>query len=67
MFCSYTEPQPTISEFREASFGHGQFEVVNASYAKWSWHRNQDDESVQVDSVSITSVASNPACNKLEI
>ncbi|KAJ0958597.1 putative Acid phosphatase [Helianthus annuus] len=64
---NYTEPQPTISAFREASFGHGQFEVVNASYAKWSWHRNQDDESVQADSVSIINLASNPACNKLEI
>ncbi|KAI3826115.1 hypothetical protein L1987_00158 [Smallanthus sonchifolius] len=64
---NYAEPQPTISAFREASFGHGQFEVVNASYAKWSWHRNDDDESVQADSVSIINLASDPACNKLEI
>ncbi|KAJ0810889.1 putative Acid phosphatase [Helianthus annuus] len=27
----YKEPQPSISAFREASFGHGEFDVVNAS------------------------------------
>ncbi|KAL8263352.1 hypothetical protein R6Q59_024701 [Mikania micrantha] len=64
---NYTKPQPTISAFREASFGHGQFEVVNASHAKWSWHRNDDDESVQADSVSIISLAFDPACKQLHI
>nr|GEX79984.1 probable purple acid phosphatase 20 [Tanacetum cinerariifolium] len=60
----YKEPQPTISAFREASFGHGELEMVNATYAKWSWHRNDDDESVQSDSVWIRSLASDPTCNK---
>ncbi|XP_076956479.1 putative purple acid phosphatase 20 [Bidens hawaiensis] len=63
----FKEPQPTISAFREASFGHGELEVVNASYALWSWHRNDDDESVKSDSVWIRSLASNPSCNKLVI
>nr|XP_043611444.1 probable purple acid phosphatase 20 [Erigeron canadensis] len=58
----YKEPQPTISAFREASFGHGEFEVVNASYAMWSWHRNDDDESVLSDSVWIKSLSSDPTC-----
>ncbi|XP_024983273.1 probable purple acid phosphatase 20 [Cynara cardunculus var. scolymus] len=62
----YKEPQPKISIFREASFGHGEFEVVNASHALWSWHRNDDDEAVQSDSVWLRNLASNPACNKLE-
>ncbi|GKD63536.1 probable purple acid phosphatase 20 [Tanacetum coccineum] len=60
----YKEPQPTISAFREASFGHGELEMVNATYAKWSWHRNDDDESVQSDSVWIRSLAYDPTCNK---
>ncbi|XP_076900908.1 putative purple acid phosphatase 20 [Bidens hawaiensis] len=63
---NYTEPQPTISAFREASFGHGQFEVVNASHAKWSWHRNDDDVSVHADSVPVISLVFDPACKTIE-
>ena len=56
------DPKPEISLFREASFGHGQFEVVNASHARWTWHRNQDDVAVASDSVWLTSLSSDPAC-----
>lgn len=55
----YKNPQPNISVFREASFGHGQLRVVNASHAEWTWHRNDD---AQPDSTWITSLASDPAC-----
>lgn len=58
----YKDPQPNISVFREASFGHGQLQVVNGSYALWTWHRNDDDEPVESDTLWVTSVASNPAC-----
>ncbi|KAB1223592.1 putative purple acid phosphatase 20 [Morella rubra] len=58
----YQNPQPAISLFREVSFGHGQFEVVNATQALWTWHRNQDDSAVVSDSVWLTSLSSNPAC-----
>ncbi|KAE9590336.1 hypothetical protein Lal_00028028 [Lupinus albus] len=34
--------QPEWSAFRESSFGHGILEVVNSTYALWTWHRNQD-------------------------
>ncbi|GMH28388.1 hypothetical protein Nepgr_030231 [Nepenthes gracilis] len=34
--------QPDWSAFRESSFGHGILEVVNSTYALWTWHRNQD-------------------------
>ncbi|GAB4843708.1 Purple acid phosphatase 23 [Ancistrocladus abbreviatus] len=34
--------QPEWSAFRESSFGHGMLEVVNSTYALWTWHRNQD-------------------------
>ncbi|XP_020581511.1 probable purple acid phosphatase 20 [Phalaenopsis equestris] len=60
----YIKPQPSISLFREASFGHGQLYVVNNTHSLWSWHRNDDDEAVVVDSVWITSLLSNPACQK---
>eukprot|EP00249_Psilotum_nudum_P022572 c28570_g1_i1 orf=365-2203(-) len=39
-FCWDT--QPNWSAFRDSSFGHGILEVVNSTYALWTWHRNQD-------------------------
>ncbi|XP_031406884.1 purple acid phosphatase 23 isoform X2 [Punica granatum] len=33
--------QPEWSAYRESSFGHGVLEVINSTYALWSWHRNQ--------------------------
>lgn len=58
----YMNPQPSISVFREASFGHGQLEVVNATHALWTWHRNDNDEAVEADSTWLTSLSSKPAC-----
>ncbi|CAM8920023.1 unnamed protein product [Rhodiola kirilowii] len=60
----YMDPKPDISLFREASFGHGQLEVVNETHALWTWHRNDDDEPVIADSTWLKSLSSNPACNK---
>ncbi|MCO5577886.1 hypothetical protein L7F22_031721 [Adiantum nelumboides] len=36
------DTQPEWSAFREGSFGHGILEVLNATHALWTWHRNQD-------------------------
>jgi len=47
---SYTEPQPSYSAFREASFGHGLLDIKNRTTAVWTWHRNQDGEAVSADS-----------------
>ncbi|KAM7526071.1 hypothetical protein LguiA_015973 [Lonicera macranthoides] len=58
----YKNPQPKISIFREASFGHGEFNVVNETHAQWSWHRNQDDESLISDTVWLTSLLIDPSC-----
>jgi hypothetical protein len=60
----YVDPQPAISEFREASFGHWRLEVVNVTHALWTWRRNDDDEAVVAEQVWITSLAANPACNR---
>ncbi|XP_021755779.1 purple acid phosphatase 18-like [Chenopodium quinoa] len=54
----YQTPHPEWSVFREASFGHGELQIVNSSHAFWSWHRNDDDEPVKSDEVWITSLAS---------
>ncbi|CAI9088425.1 OLC1v1022742C1 [Oldenlandia corymbosa var. corymbosa] len=52
----YKNPKPEWSVFREASFGHGELKIVNASHAFWTWHRNDDDEPVKSDEVWITSL-----------
>ncbi|XP_043688128.1 purple acid phosphatase 18-like [Telopea speciosissima] len=54
----YLIPQPEWSAFREASFGHGELNIVNETHAFWSWHRNDDDEPVKSDQVLITSLIS---------
>ncbi|KAG6505848.1 hypothetical protein ZIOFF_038214 [Zingiber officinale] len=45
-----TEPQPSYSAFREASFGHAVFEIKNRTHAYYAWHRNQDGNEVVADS-----------------
>lgn len=45
-----TEPQPAYSAYREASFGHGIFEIKNRTHAHFGWHRNEDAYSVEADS-----------------
>ncbi|KMT00389.1 hypothetical protein BVRB_9g216940 [Beta vulgaris subsp. vulgaris] len=46
-----TEPQPSYSAFREASFGHAILDIKNRTHAYYSWHRNQDGYAVKADSV----------------
>ncbi|KAM7468273.1 hypothetical protein LguiB_015835 [Lonicera macranthoides] len=58
----YQDPQPKISLFREASFGHGVLEVINGSHALWTWHRNDYDEAVVSDTFSLTALSSDLSC-----
>ncbi|KAL3514699.1 hypothetical protein ACH5RR_027416 [Cinchona calisaya] len=46
-----TQPQPKYSAYREASFGHGIFDVKNRTHAYFSWNRNQDGVAVEADSL----------------
>ncbi|KAF8405301.1 hypothetical protein HHK36_010204 [Tetracentron sinense] len=48
---SFTEPQPSYSAFREASFGHALLEIKNRTHAYYTWHRNHDSESVASESL----------------
>lgn len=57
----YLNPKPDWSMFREASFGHGELNIVNSSHAYWSWHRNEDDEVFIADHVWINSLV-NSGC-----
>ncbi|CAA7019167.1 unnamed protein product [Microthlaspi erraticum] len=58
----YKTPNPAISLFREASFGHGQLVVMNATHAHWDWQRNDDDVSVEKDSVWLTNLLADSSC-----
>ncbi|KAJ8772623.1 hypothetical protein K2173_027800 [Erythroxylum novogranatense] len=46
-----TQPQPSYSAYREASFGHGFLDIKNRTHAYFSWNRNQDGYAVEADSV----------------
>ncbi|KAI9127522.1 hypothetical protein K1719_000515 [Acacia pycnantha] len=46
-----TEPEPEYSAKREASYGHGIFEIENRTHAHFSWHRNEDGFAVEADSM----------------
>uniref|UniRef100_A0A5B7CA01 Purple acid phosphatase n=1 Tax=Davidia involucrata TaxID=16924 RepID=A0A5B7CA01_DAVIN len=45
--------QPDYSALRESSFGHGILEVKNATWALWTWYRNQDSHSEAGDQIYI--------------
>ncbi|KAL0351819.1 UNVERIFIED_CONTAM: Purple acid phosphatase 2 [Sesamum calycinum] len=46
-----TQPQPEYSAYREASYGHGIFDIKNRTHAYFGWHRNQDGFAVEADSL----------------
>ncbi|XP_038887332.1 purple acid phosphatase 2 [Benincasa hispida] len=46
-----TEPQPAYSAYREASFGHGIFDIKNRTHAYFGWNRNQDGYAVEADTL----------------
>ncbi|KAJ3698864.1 hypothetical protein LUZ61_002569 [Rhynchospora tenuis] len=58
-----TEPQPSYSAYREASFGHAIFEIKNRTHAHYTWHRNQDGEKVAADEEWFTNRHWLPASN----
>lgn len=58
----FLDPKPQWSTFREASFGHGELKLVNATHAHWTWHRNDNDESVKSDEVWIESLSNSRQC-----
>ncbi|KAJ8532724.1 hypothetical protein K7X08_015613 [Anisodus acutangulus] len=58
----FENPSPSISTFREASFGHGRLKVYNETHAHWSWHRNNETNTAMADELWIQSFASSKSC-----
>jgi hypothetical protein len=42
-------PQPAWSLFRQASYGFGEMNVMNATHALWQWHQNADLSPTVID------------------
>lgn len=59
--CRMTEPQPSYSAYREASFGHGILDIKNRTHMYFGWHRNQDGYAVEADSVWLLNRYWNPS------
>ncbi|XP_030532445.1 purple acid phosphatase 22-like [Rhodamnia argentea] len=59
---SYKEPASPLSMFREASFGHGRLRVLNHTHMHWSWHRNNETNSVVADEVWLESLSASSTC-----
>ncbi|KAI8563063.1 hypothetical protein RHMOL_Rhmol03G0084400 [Rhododendron molle] len=59
---SYEKPSPSISLYREPSFGHGRLRIVNNTHAYRSWHRNNEPDSNVGDEVWLESLSSSSAC-----
>ena len=51
-FCPAGVPEHTA--YREPSFGHGVLEVLSATRARWTWHRNRDGDREAADSIVLT-------------
>ncbi|KAG6437253.1 hypothetical protein SASPL_102165 [Salvia splendens] len=48
---TFDSPSRSISMYREPSFGHGRLRVLNNTHAHWSWHRNNETNSVIADEI----------------
>ncbi|XP_047336394.1 purple acid phosphatase 22-like [Impatiens glandulifera] len=62
---SFEKPSPTISLYREPSFGHGRLRIFNSTHAHWSWHRNNDTNAVVGDEVWFKSLATSISSNEV--
>ncbi|CAL5389278.1 unnamed protein product [Camellia sinensis] len=59
---NFKKPSPSISLYREPSFGHGRFRILNTTHAHWSWHRNNESDSLVTDDVFFQTLSSSKAC-----
>ncbi|XP_057777881.1 purple acid phosphatase 22-like [Salvia miltiorrhiza] len=62
---TFENPSPSISIYREPSFGHGRLRVLNNTHAHWSWHRNNETNTVTADEIWFESLITSPRCNDL--
>ncbi|KAL2933704.1 Purple acid phosphatase 22, partial [Bienertia sinuspersici] len=65
---TFDDPAPSISLYREPSFGHGQLILLDGKKAQWSWHRNKESNtSVNADEVWLESLSSKTSCRPVPL
>ncbi|XP_073151935.1 purple acid phosphatase 22-like [Henckelia pumila] len=62
----FESPSLSISLYHEPSFGHGRLRVHNRMHAHWSWHRNNDSDSIQADEIWLESLCSSTICKGIK-
>lgn len=58
---SWMSPQPAWSAFRQASYGHGELVIANATHMQWTWHQNPDLQPTVADELWIVKGSGVPA------
>jgi acid phosphatase type 7 len=58
LYTTWNAPQPAWSVFRNASWGHGRWTVLNRTHSEWSWHMNDSPATESEDAVVLLN--SNP-------
>lgn len=53
LYTSWISPIPVWSAMHTATWGHGQWSVLNATHSLWTYHLNSEAESRITDSVYI--------------
>eukprot|EP00246_Nothoceros_aenigmaticus_P004839 TRINITY_DN16556_c0_g1_i1.p1 TRINITY_DN16556_c0_g1~~TRINITY_DN16556_c0_g1_i1.p1 ORF type:complete len:264 (+),score=7.88 TRINITY_DN16556_c0_g1_i1:312-1103(+) len=55
-------PRPSLSAYREPSFGFGTLEIFNATSATFKWHRNQEREETVGDVYYLNNLGARKDC-----
>jgi hypothetical protein len=50
LYTSWNNPQPAWSNFRNATWGHGRWVVLNKTHSSWTWHQNSQPTTEAEDS-----------------
>jgi hypothetical protein len=59
LYTSWISPIPAWSAVHSATWGHGEWTVLNATHSLWTWHQNSNPEPVISDQIYVLN--SNPA------
>jgi len=52
VYLPWLEPQPEWSAYRESSFGVGTLDLLNATHARYAWHRHSCQGSAEPDNIN---------------
>jgi hypothetical protein len=50
LYTKWNDPMPAWSNFRNATWGHGRWVVLNKTHSSWTWHQNSQPTTEAEDS-----------------